>query len=289
MLRGKGAVIGTIAALILVLAAITAVSLGVVRFVKSDARSVPPQAHRAVYDLSLDQAKSANDILGLQGRMVVEWRGGPACEGYTSDQRVVTSSLDSSGQVSVSDVRLNSWEALDGNEFRFDRTEYLDGKLAEHASGIAKRDGGKVTLREPESEPLTLPDDVMFPSAFNMALTAAMQNGKTTFSHLLFDGTQTTATNVTAFIGKPQEASRDAQTVRIKNRGEGAPLKGAQAWPVRMSYFDQDEQVKDGTPSFEMGFHMFPNGVMSKLSLDYDDVVLKGDLTQIEYFKPGGC
>ena len=289
MLQGKGAVIGTIAALSLVLAAIVAISLGIVRFVKSDVRSTPPQAHRAIYDLSLDRGKSVDDVLDIQGRMVVEWRGGPACEGYTSDQRVVTRSLDSSGQVSVSDVRLSSWEALDGNEFRFDRIEYLDGKMAAHESGIAKRDDGKVTLREPESAPLTLPEDVLFPSAFNMALTAAMESGKTTFSHVLFDGTQTTATNVTAFIGKPREASHDAQTVRIKNQGEGAQLKGAQAWPVRMSYFDQDDQVQDGTPSFEMGFRMFPNGVMSKLSLDYEDVVLRGDLAQIEYFKPGGC
>lgn len=289
MLRGKGAVIGTIAALFLALVVLVAISLGVARLVTSDVRSVPPQAHRAIYDLSLDNGKSASDVLDIQGRMVVEWRGGPACEGYTSDQRVVTKSLDSSGQISVSDVRLSSWEALDGDEFRFDRTEYLDGKLAAHESGIAKREGEKVTLHEPEKAPLTLPQDVLFPSAFNMALTAAMESGKTTFSHLLFDGTQTTATNVTAFIGKPREASYDAQTVRIKNRGEGALLKGAQAWPVRMSYFDQDDQVQDGTPSFEMGFRMFPNGVMSKLSLDYDDVVLKGDLAQIEYFKAGGC
>ena len=44
-----------------------------------------------------------------------------------------------------------------------------------------------------------------------------------------------------------------------------------------------------GMPSFEMGFHMFPNGVMSSLMLNYDDVALKGELSQIEYFKPGAC
>lgn len=289
MLRGKWAVGGTVAAVALALVTVVAGSVAVIRFVKSDVQATLPQAHRAVYDLSLDHGKSASEILGLEGRMVVEWRGGPACEGYTSDQRVVTSSLDSGGRVSVSDVRLNSWEAPDGNEFRFDRTEYLDGKLSVRESGIARRDGGKVTLDEPEKERQTLPAEVMFPTAFNMALTEAVQNGKSTFSHLLFDGTQPAATNVTAFIGKAGEASGDARSVRIKNRGGGEPLKGTKAWPVRMSYFDRGDDTQDGTPNFEMGFHMFPNGVMSKLSLDYDDVVLKGDLAQIEYFKPGGC
>jgi hypothetical protein len=291
MLRGKGAVVGTVAALAVAFGAVVAGSVAVVRFVQTDAweAELQPQAHRAVYDLTLDHGKSASDILGLEGRMVVEWRGGPACDGYTSDQRVVTNSLDSGGHISVSDVRLSSWEALDGNEFRFDRTEYLDGKLSLRESGIARRENGKVTLREPDAEPQTLPDDVLFPSAFNFALTAAVQKGRSTFSRTLFDGTQPAATVVTAFIGKPGEAPRDARSVKIKNRGEGAPLRGAKAWPVRMSYFDEGDDVQDGTPSFEMGFHVFPNGVMSKLSLDYDDVVLKGDLTQIEYFKPGGC
>lgn len=289
MLRGRGAVVGAVASVAAGLVVVIAGSLGIVRFVRSDVEEIQPQAHRAVYDLSLDHGKSANDILGLEGRMVVEWRGGPACDGYTSDQRVVTNSLDLDGRISVSDVRLNSWEAVDGNEFRFDRTEYLDGKLSARESGIARRKDGKVTLEEPDAEVQTLPGEVLFPSAFNLALTDAVRSGRSSFSHLLFDGTQPAATNVTAFIGKAGEASADARSVRIKNKGNGASLKDMKAWPVRMSYFDEGDDVQDGTPSFEMGFHMFPNGVMSKLSLDYDDVVLKGDLAQIEYFKPGGC
>ncbi|HEY4343712.1 MAG TPA: DUF1849 family protein [Parvibaculum sp.] len=289
MVRGRWAIAGGIATVVLALAAVAAVSVALVRFVGSDSQSMLPQAHRAIYDLTLDHGKSAGEVLGLEGRMVVEWRGGPACDGYTSDQRVVTNSLDSGGHVSVSDVRLSSWEALDGDEFRFDRTEYLDGKLSTRESGIARRKDGKVTLEEPDKETQILSSDVMFPTAFNTALTAAVGKGKSAFSHLLFDGTQATATNVTAFIGKAGDATSDARSVRIKNRGEGMPLKGTKAWPIRMSYFDQGDDVQDGTPSFEMGFHMFPNGVMSQLSLDYEDVVLNGNLAQIEYFKPGGC
>lgn len=264
-------------------------SILVVRSVKGEAGFVPPQMHRAVYDLTLDHAKSASDVMGIEGRMVVEWRGGPACEGYTSDQRVVTSSTDASGGISVSDVRLNSWESLDGNEFRFDRAEYLDGKLAARERGTVRHLKGKVVLEEPEKGIQVLPSDVMFPSSFNLALMKAAQHGQTVFSHLLFDGTQTAATDVTAFIGTAGVMASDAGTVRIKNRNKGASLSGTKAWPVRMSYFDLGSGGRDGTPSFEMGFFMFPNGVMSKLSLDYDDVVLKGDLAEIEYFQPGAC
>jgi hypothetical protein len=95
---------------------------------------------------------------------------------------------------------------------------------------------------------------------------------------------------VTAFIGKPGAPSSDAVSVTIKNRGDGEALKTSRPWPVRVSYFDiTGDKESDSTPNFEMGFAMYPNGVMSGLSLDYDDVTLKGVLSQIEYFKPGAC
>ena len=33
--------------------------------------------HRAVYDLQLQGVDGVTDVAGIDGRMVVEWRGGP--------------------------------------------------------------------------------------------------------------------------------------------------------------------------------------------------------------------
>lgn len=275
--------------------AAAAVAVGLAAMLVWGVRSRPTepqlaaQMHRAVYDLSIDQVKTVGDTDALDGRMVVEWRGGPGCEGYISDQRVVTNSTDASGTVTTSDIRLSSWESLDGNEFRFDRAEYADGKLQTREAGHAIRDKGRVLLEEQGKAPETLPEAVLFPTAFNLALIKAATDGKKAFSSPLFDGTQSGPTNVTAFIGEAGAAPNDARKVHIKNRGQGVALKGIHAWPVQMSYFDKDNDEQDGMPSFEMGFHMFPNGVMSSLMLNYDDVALKGELSQIEYFKPGAC
>lgn len=248
-----------------------------------------PQMHRAVYDLSIDRVKLGSEVEGLEGRMVVESRGGPACDGYVSEQRVVSRLSDGAGTVAVSDVRLSTFETLDGAEFRFDRVEYMDGKLAARESGHAYRKDGKVLLEEPGKDDRTLPKEVLFPAAFNTELMAAAKDGKSVFSGPLFDGTQSTVANVTAFIGKPGDAPGDAKKVRIANAREGTSLGRGPVWPVRMSYFDVDRQAGEGTPSFELAFSMFPNGVVSALTLDYDDVVVKGALAQIEYFKPGTC
>lgn len=252
-----------------------------------------PQAHRAVYDLSLDSAEASSTISALEGRMVVEWRGGPACDGYTSEQRVVTKSIDDAGQVSLSDVRLSAWETSDGNEFRFDRTEYLDGTLSGSENGIARRDHGTVSLALEGAEPVALPSNVLFPNAFNMALTSAMKHGKTTFTRLLFDGAQPSATNVTAFVGKAEPLPADVGKLSIRNVGEGIALTDMTVRPIHMSYFDMNADVSADTtdvgPSFEMGFLASPNGVMSGLRLIYEDTIIKGTLIDVEYFKRGSC
>ncbi|TIW05637.1 MAG: DUF1849 family protein, partial [Mesorhizobium sp.] len=59
-------------------------------FSMAPAFAVPAlQAHRAVYDLSLDKASDRSGITGISGRMVYEFNGSP-CEGYTVKFRFVT-------------------------------------------------------------------------------------------------------------------------------------------------------------------------------------------------------
>jgi len=277
----------------LALAVTVAASILVVRCVMPLQQMMEAQPHRAVYDLNLDHASSDGGVTGLEGRMVVEWRGGPACEGYTSEQRVVTKSTDDTGRVSVSDVRLSAWESVDGNEFRFDRTEYTDGVLGTQEFGKAKRRDGKVVLELEYGDPIELPPDVLFPTAFNAELTKAIARGKSSYVHLLFDGAQKYATNVTAFIGKKEQPAGAAGLIPIKNAPEGVSLAQMKERTLHISYFDLDPEVQadtaDTAPSFEMDQSVFPNGVMGNLKLIYEDASINGVLKDIEYFKPGSC
>lgn len=285
--------IGAMAAVGVALAATVAASVLVVALVNTGQRVAEQQPHRAVYDLSLDQASSSGGVTGLEGRMVVEWRGGPSCDGYTSEQRVVTRTTDDMGQISVSDVRLSAWESVDGNEFRFDRTEYADGVLGAQEFGKAKRADGKVVLELEYGDPIELPGDLQFPNAFNAGLTKAISRGQSSYVHLLFDGAQKYATNVTAFIAKSEQGPGDAGNIRIRNAGEGVALVQMKVRAVHVSYFDMNPEeptdTADTSPSFEMDYTAFPNGVMGSLKLIYQDATIKGTLKDIEYFKPGSC
>lgn len=245
------------------------------------------QMHRAVYDLSLGRTQAVSDIAGIDGRMVVEWRGGPSCGGYTSLQRVVTH-VTAIDEASISnDVRLSYWEAADGSEFRFTRTEYTNGALIAQEDGTAKREknGGKVEVLREGGEALAVPGDVFFPVGYNLALIEKAQAGQRVFSHPLFDGTEEGENPTTAFIGKAFSDQWDGGGIRVE--GDGAKLAAMRPWPVRISYYDPAD--KEGVPNFEMGYVLFPNGISAALTLDYQDVQLKGRLSEVTYFAPDSC
>lgn len=243
--------------------------------------------HRAVYDFSLARQDVASDIVSLSGRMVADWRGGPACGGYTMEQRIVTLMMGESGQGIASDVRLSTWEAADAHEFHYERLEYANGAVSDRGGGVATRDPktGIITVTEEGGEPKTLPANVLFPTAYNFALLDAAMAGKKSFTAALFDGTDLMASDVTAFIGA---ASTKADIGKTRLSGSKVQaLKELTSWPVHLSYFDQDNP--EGTPSFEMGFRLFPNGVSSDVVFHYEDVDMGGRLSEVEYFKPGDC
>ncbi|ABS64416.1 Domain of unknown function DUF1849 [Parvibaculum lavamentivorans DS-1] len=245
------------------------------------------QMHRAVYDLTLGRTQPVSDITGIRGRMVVEWRGGPKCGGYTSLQRVVTHVTGVDDDSVSNDVRLSYWEAADGDQFTFTRTEYTNGQLTGQEEGSAERDknGGSVRVFREGDEPLAMPGDVLFPIAYNLALIEKAQAGQRVFSRALFDGTEPGENPTTAFIGKPLSKQWVGEGVEVE--GEGKSLSAMRPWPVRISYFDPAD--REGVPSFEMGYVLFPNGIAAELTLDYLDVQLKGRLSELTYFAPDSC
>ncbi|MCF8470822.1 MAG: cell envelope integrity EipB family protein [Parvibaculum sp.] len=247
------------------------------------------QMHRAVYDLSLGRTEPVSNIIGLDGRMVVEWRGGPSCGGYTSLQRVVTH-MTVTGEVPVgNDIRLSYWEAADGNEFRFTRTEYANGELTGREEGTATRKkGGKVQVLRDGETLFEMEQNVLFPVEYNLALIKEAEAGHRIFSRPIFDGTEESENPTTAFIGKPVSVQEDLAGMKVE--GNGAALADVRAWPVRIGYFDAEGgEDSEGMATFEMGHLLFPNGVAASLTLDYTDLELKGKLSELTYFAPGDC
>ena len=245
------------------------------------AEPVHLQMHRAVYELSLGRAEMASDITGIDGRMVVEWQGGPACGGYTMMQRTVMRLSSEVGDV-TSDSRLSTFETEASDEFSFTLTEYTNGELTSREGGMARRDkDGSVTLEREGEEKVMLHPDTLFPLASMRAWIEKVQRGERVFEQIFFDGTEEREKRASVFI-----TGGDTSSAASGVKG-GEPLAELARWPAHASYFDLDNA--EGLPDFEMSFTLFVNGVSSDLRFNYAETEIRARLSEITFFSDGPC
>ena len=246
-------------------------------------------AHRAIYEMTLDDARSASGITGIDGRMVFEFTGSE-CDGYSLNMRMVTQMTDTQGQTNLTDLRSSTWEQGDGQKFRFQSAQYLNDKLGDITMGRAVREtpkeAVKVKLSQPSAAELDLSGPLLFPTQHSFALIAAARTGQGLFQARVYDGSEKgqKVYDTTAFIGTEVQPGSDPkleQVAQDKGLGELA------SWPVSIGYFEA--KGADLTPSYQIDFRLYENGVSSDLLIDYGDFSIHGTLTSLEYLKATEC
>jgi EipB-like len=247
-------------------------------------------AHRAVYEMSLDDARSASGITGVDGRMVFEFTGSE-CDGYSLNMRMVTEMTDSQGQTNLTDLRSSTWEQGDGQKFRFQSAQYLNDKLGDVTMGRAVRAAPnadvKVKISQPAAGELDLPAQVLFPTQHIFALIDAALAGQSLFQARIYDGSEKgrKVYDTTAFIGKMVKPGVDADKLEAPAKDKG--LGDLASWPVSIGYFEA--KGGDLTPSYQIDFRLYANGVSRELLIDYGDFSIHGTLTSLEYLKATEC
>lgn len=244
-------------------------------------------SHRAVYEMSLDQADASSHIASARGRMVYEAIN-MGCEGLAVNQRVVFDITFDDGLEALSDLRHASYEVFDGSLFQFSTRRYFNSEISEYYDGQAVRQANgevRLILKNGNKE-RTLAAGVLFPNAYlARVIEAAMQEERFFESHV-FDGSDLNQNlSATSIIGAPT-----APGLSLEERGAGidaAPLKTALSWPVTISYFENDSQ--DSTPQFVISMQVFENGVASRVYFDYGDFQMAGKLSMLEFFDQEPC
>ncbi len=66
-------------------------------------------------------------------------------------------------------------------------------------------------------------------------------------------------------------------------------LDELEAWPVSLSYFDQEKEGTDALPSYELAFLFFENGLSRQLLIDYGQFAIRGKLSRLEMLKETAC
>jgi hypothetical protein len=247
--------------------------------------------HRAIYRLTLGDTGAGSNVTDIRGQLIYDFQGS-ACQGYTLNTRLVTEVFDRDGKPSISDIRSESWEDANGERFRFQTSQYADGKLAESTKGTARRapghpDAVAVRLEKPQKTGLTLTGNILFPTQHSLALLKAALGGQTRLQADIYDGSEkgTKMYETSSVIGAPLELSANSQLPAIKNSGA---LDSIPSWPVVVSYYERTPK-KDGLPAYEISFRMYANGVSRKLKLDYGTFSLDGELASIVFLDAKPC
>lgn len=244
--------------------------------------------HLAVYELTLTQNSSSSGISDLRGRIVYELTGSE-CIGYTVNMRIVNQVADTDGSGGLTDLRSSAWESADGMKFRFNSTEYLDSELNETTSGSASRDAAKtvsVSLEQPARKGFAIERDVAFPLEHLLEIIRAAQEGKRVVERRVYDGSQSgdKIFKTTTIVGA---GDRSDPSPDVPGATE---LVQVPAWPVSIAYFE-DDGLSEGeeTPSYQLSFRLFDNGVSDKLELDYGNFTLRGELKSLTRIAPVKC
>jgi hypothetical protein len=247
--------------------------------------------HRAVYEMTLAEARGGAGVTAVSGRMVYELTGS-ACEGYTQNMRFVTQMTNQKGAATLTDLRSSSWEEGSGKRFRFNSSQFRDEKPTEATAGDAARanaaDAAKVELTKPVTKHLALPQRVYFPIQHSIALLDAAHMGKRSFRADLYDGSEKgeKVYDTISVIGRMIPAGGNRKLVRVKNAER---LDTIAAWPVSIGYFEPNSDKSDAVPVYELTFWFFENGVSRKLFIDYGEFAIQGELAQITFHEPSKC
>lgn len=249
------------------------------------ARSAPEKvtmaAHRAVYDMKLLRSQNGGPD-DAKGRIVIEFAGS-ACEGYTQTIRQVFEIGSAEGESERIDFRSTTFEAGDANRFNFMRDNRKASEKPEKTEGFVEKRNKNIllTLSKPKRKTSDLPESTLFPTEHMIALVKAAQAGQNRFAAPLFDGTDddNRVFDTVAVIGSAKTEAETNPATKV--------LSGLPRWPMSLSFFEREKG--DGLPAQTMRFHVYANGVISTMVIDFGEFALGGELTTLTMLKPSKC
>ena len=246
------------------------------------AESAEIAPHRALYTMSLGNARNDSGVVDASGTMDYEW--GETCEGWTIEQRYrlkMRYAENSDVDIASSFV---TWESKDGLRYRFNQKQTRNGEVDQEIRGEARLDGlgkgGVAEFTKPQPQSLRLEPGVMFPSAHTILLIDSARAGENFVSRLIFDGaTDENAVQVSAVIGVKLTADPAAAT--------RSPLLERPGWRVRLAFFPVDASAEK--PDYELGMRLLDNGVSQDMVIDYGEYSIRAKLDDIEPLSKPNC
>jgi hypothetical protein len=159
--------------------------------IAGDGSDIVLAPHRAVYDLTLGEARGKSSVQSIRGRILYDFTGN-VCRGYELHFRQVSELNSGEGKTALSDLRSTTWEDGAAKTFRFNSQNSLNDQLVESTEGKAERRGDAVAvaLAKPEEKAIKLDRQVVFPTEHMRRIIAAARAGKILLELPVYDGSE---------------------------------------------------------------------------------------------------
>lgn len=240
--------------------------------------------HRAIYDIDLIATHSGSQILNISGQMSYELKS--TCDAWTTDHhfKLFYEYADAPGMRIVSDF--TTFEDQKGDRFEFSSRRQRNGKMYQEIRGSANIDEkkGAALYAMPESVRYDLSKGTLFPIGHTVELIQQAEKGTKFFNAQVFDGSDEDGPiEINAFVGKEMAAPPSV----LKNNKIEVGLLKDKAWNVRMAVFPTKDREEESDYEMTMVFHK--NGIISDMTIDYDDFSVRQSLIALEKIPAENC
>jgi hypothetical protein len=241
--------------------------------------------HRAVYQLSLAKLRAINEIADVNGRFSFELVD--QCDRWTTNQNFILNYALVGGDAITMRSVLNSLEAKDGKNylFSFNRERGGDSQVYRgRAIRPAPFAPGRVRYNTPSDQQFNLPSESYFPIQHTLQMLDRAGQGANFFNARLFDGNgpfEVIDANAVLM------GAMNKQNTRISDEFIDHPLLADDPHPVSLAFY---ESASDNpVPDHEVDFLIHPNGVVSQMTLTYDDFTLRAELSELTKIDGPDC
>jgi hypothetical protein len=227
-------------------------------------------AHKALYTLTLDSAKS-NDVIAATGTMGYEVTD--ACDGWAVRQRLNMTITNADGQ----DIQMTSdyatWESKDGLKFRYHMRQTTDTAVTSQTDGEAVLQTvggpGEAHYTSPSDNTTKLPAGTVFPMAHTAAIIAAARDGKRFLSLPLFDGTDENGVEDSFIVLLDWKPPMQTKWPVL------SPLPSTR---IHIAFFDHGPSGV--TPTYEAVMRYWENGVANDMKMNFGDFVMNAKMKE---------
>ena len=253
--------------------------------------------HRALYSMTLSNAKPHGGVVGATGTLAYKW--GETCDGWTIEQRYkLNMEYEDDKPVEITS-NFVTWESKDGLRYRFNERKTRNGEVEDEVRGDAMLGaggkGGTADFAKPKPTQLELPPGTLFPTAHTLMLINKAEAGEIFIGAKVFDGASADgAVTVSAVIGPalPQPTPVAAgptppAATPAANAKLDPLLLDRKSWNIRMAFFPDDDKAQD--PDYELSMRLLNNGVSAEMNLDYGDFAMKAKLDELEALPKPAC